>query len=200
MKKGQLTENRKTRYTKMVLRETLMEFMKTRPITDISIKEICAAADVSRTTFYSHYSDQYDLLRQIEEDTIAVTTEAFNKYDFARSKIEALKMMEELLDYVRKNTNSIQVLLGEYGDSSFQKKFFAFYFSRVFDKISRVGKLIDTVNTGYHLAFVITSNIGLTQHWLKNNMDKSIQEMAEMIIDLTYVPIKNSISKPKPRN
>jgi AcrR family transcriptional regulator len=197
MEKRQLTESRKTRYTKKVLRETLMEFMKTRPISGISIKEICAAADVSRTTFYSHYSDQYDLLRQIEDDTITVTNEAFNKYDFAANKIEAVKMMEELLGYVSKNVNSIQVLLGKYGSSDFQKRFFAFYFSKVFDKIAHAGKLIDRVNAGYHLAFVMTSNIGLTQHWLENNMDKSIQEMAEMIIDLTYVPIRNSMNKLK---
>jgi AcrR family transcriptional regulator len=197
MEKRQLTENRKTRYTKKVLRETLMEFMKTRPIFDISIKEICAAADVSRTTFYSHYRDQYDLLRQIENDTIAVINEAFNKYDFVMSKIEAVKMMEELLGYVSKNVNSIQVLLGEYGSSDFQKRFFAFYFSKIFDKLVRADKLIDAVNRGYQLAFAITSNIGLIQHWLKNNMDKSIQEMAEMIIDLTYVPIRNSVNKLK---
>ncbi|MDR2632126.1 MAG: TetR family transcriptional regulator [Treponema sp.] len=29
---------------------------------DITIKEICDLADVSRPTFYTHYRDQYDLL------------------------------------------------------------------------------------------------------------------------------------------
>jgi AcrR family transcriptional regulator len=125
MGKTQLKENRKTRYTKMVLRETLMEFMKTRPISDISIKEICATADISRTTFYVHYKDQYDLLRQIEEDALVFIDEVMNKYNFFGSKREDIQMMKEILSYVSNNTSSTQVLLGEYGDTNFQKTLFS---------------------------------------------------------------------------
>ena len=65
----QVKESRKTRYTKMVLRDSLMELMKTKPISAIYIKEICTLADISRATFYKYYTDQYDLLRKTEEET-----------------------------------------------------------------------------------------------------------------------------------
>ena len=60
-------DNRKVRYTKMVTRDSLMELMKTRSILNIAVKDICDLADISRSTFYDHYKDQFDLLRQIED-------------------------------------------------------------------------------------------------------------------------------------
>ena len=59
-------ENRKIRYSKKVIRDSLMELMESKPILSVSIKDICELADISRSTFYSHYKDQYDLLRQVE--------------------------------------------------------------------------------------------------------------------------------------
>lgn len=34
--------------------------MKKKSIMDITIKEICALAGLSRSTFYTYYKDQYD--------------------------------------------------------------------------------------------------------------------------------------------
>ena len=66
-----MKENRKTRYTKMVLQNSLFELMEKKPIEKITIKELCENADINRTTFYAHYSDQYDLLAKIENETIS---------------------------------------------------------------------------------------------------------------------------------
>ena len=66
-----MKESRKTRYTRMALEDSLIELMTKKPISKITIKELCENADINRTTFYSHYSDQYDLLRQIEDDALS---------------------------------------------------------------------------------------------------------------------------------
>ncbi|HCA30580.1 MAG TPA: TetR/AcrR family transcriptional regulator, partial [Ruminococcaceae bacterium] len=65
-----MKESRKTRYTRMVLQDSLLELMKNKPISKITIKELCETADINRTTFYAHYRDQYDLLRTIEGETL----------------------------------------------------------------------------------------------------------------------------------
>jgi hypothetical protein len=53
------------------LRNSLIELMKKKSILRITAKEIYDAADIGRTTFYAHYRDPYDLLDQIESETIA---------------------------------------------------------------------------------------------------------------------------------
>ena len=64
-------ENRRTRYTRQVLREAFVELMKEQPIEKVTVTRICELADVSRGTFYLHYRDPYDLLEHMEDEFLA---------------------------------------------------------------------------------------------------------------------------------
>jgi len=120
-KENSPVENRKIRYSKMVIRDSLIELMKTKSILNVSIKDICELADISRSTFYAHYKDQYDLLRHIEEETLAYFEDMLNRYKDKHSKKETAQMVEEMLTYMANNGNSIQVLLSENGDLAFKR-------------------------------------------------------------------------------
>ena len=178
-------ESRKIRYTKMVLRDSLMELMKTEPILSISIKDICKLADVSRSTFYAHYKDQYDLLRQIEEETLAYFEDMLNKYKDKRHKKETFMMVEEMLTYIANNGNSIQVLLSENGDISFQKKMFRHFTSHNQIKKYLSEKQQDDETKYYYSVFLVHGAIGLVQQWLKNNASMPVPQLARMLLKWT---------------
>lgn len=54
--------------TKKLLSEALISLMKKKPFEKISITDICDAAMIHRTTFYTHYDDKYDLLLEITSE------------------------------------------------------------------------------------------------------------------------------------
>lgn len=62
--------DRRTKYTKMVISEAFMQLIKSKPIQKITVADICALADISRPTFYLHYSDIYTLIDEIGENMI----------------------------------------------------------------------------------------------------------------------------------
>ena len=185
MEKKQPGESRRIRYTKMVLRESLMELMKTKPISAISIKEICAKADISRSTFYTYYADQNDLLRKTEEETLAFIDANLSKYaHYKNDKRGALRMVEEILQYVMDNNKSIYVLFSENGDIDFQKTLFSsMYQKNVLKPLT--DKLPDEQTKQYYFLFIVTGTIGLIYHWIKSGMDKSIHELAKLITGIT---------------
>ena len=185
MENKQFKDSRRTRYTKMVLRESLMELMKTKPIASISIKEICAIADISRSTFYTYYADQYDLLQKTEEETLAFIDNNLKKYAYYKNdKHGTLRMVEEVLQYVADNNKSIYVLFSENGDINFQKTLFSSMYQKNVLK-SLTDKLPDEQTKQYYFLFIVTGTIGLIYHWIKSGMDKSIHELAKLIIDIT---------------
>ena len=55
--------NRKRSYSRMVIRQALLDILKTTPLSKVTVTDICKRADVNRTTFYANYEDIYDLLR-----------------------------------------------------------------------------------------------------------------------------------------
>jgi AcrR family transcriptional regulator len=68
MEKSERKNDRRVRYTKTALKQSLLELMRDRPIEKITVKDICEKADINRGTFYAHYTDPYDLLTQIEDE------------------------------------------------------------------------------------------------------------------------------------
>lgn len=62
--------DRRTKHTKMVIRDAFLTLVKTKPIQKITIADICELADISRPTFYLHYRDIYALLDEIGENML----------------------------------------------------------------------------------------------------------------------------------
>jgi AcrR family transcriptional regulator len=186
MEKAPKKENRKTRYTRMVIRDSLIELMKQRPITDISIKEICALADVSRPTFYAHYRDQYDLLQSIEDETSAF----FENVIFADgtkklSKREIALKFEEVFQYIETNSNSVQVLLSENGDIGFQRKIFRQFIARLQHVMTHYSeKKLDEGKNEYYSVFIVHGSSSLVHQWLKCGMNIPKNELPTMLIEL----------------
>lgn len=58
--------DRRIRYTKQVIKDSLFALMKEKPVEKITVKELCAAADINRATFYAHYDTLTALLEEIE--------------------------------------------------------------------------------------------------------------------------------------
>lgn len=54
--------------TRKLLSNALIDLMQLRPFGSISVIDICDAAMIHRTTFYSHFVDKYDLLRYTIDD------------------------------------------------------------------------------------------------------------------------------------
>jgi AcrR family transcriptional regulator len=180
----ELKQSRKTEYTRTALRDSLIELMKEKPVTKITIKELCEKADINRTTFYTHYHDQYELLRQIENETITYFEDRLKKYDDKYSRGETTQMIEELFQYISNNRNSIQVLLSENGDINFQKKVFHHFTHH--EQVMKYfpDKALNSETREYFSIFVVNGTVGLMQHWLKNNMNIPVRELAKLLIKM----------------
>lgn len=180
--------NRKIRYTRMVLQDSLIELMRKKPITKITIKELCEKADINRTTFYAHYSDQYDLLNKIEEEALSWVKESIadllNKTDIH----ETIEVLEKICQSFVENNRYLQVLMSETGNIDFQKELFTI----IYQECGISPPLIVNTNLDMdedYFVFVVNGSVGLIRHWFKKGFGKSAREMAETILNMA-LPMK----------
>jgi AcrR family transcriptional regulator len=61
-------EDKRVTKTKALLKQTLVQLLDEKPFEQITVKELCQRAYVSRITFYTHYSDKYALVDGLFED------------------------------------------------------------------------------------------------------------------------------------
>jgi len=57
-------------YTKMVLKDALLNELKKKPYEKIGIVKLCDVAQISRSAFYLHYDSLDDLLKEIVEEAL----------------------------------------------------------------------------------------------------------------------------------
>ncbi|UJL45336.1 TetR/AcrR family transcriptional regulator C-terminal domain-containing protein [Virgibacillus sp. NKC19-16] len=171
--------DRRKKYTRKVLKDSLINLLKTKQISSITVKEICEQADINRSTFYTHYSDHFALLEQIEEEIIADLNTYLNQYNFEQEE-EALQMTEKLLEYVASKYDVCQTLLNENADHSFERR--VMEVARTFIIKSWMSNNEADPEFGeYASTFVVSGSIYVIKHWLANNMDQSTKQIARLI-------------------
>lgn len=176
--------DRKTRYTRMALQDSLMELMRDKPINKITIKELCEKADLNRTTFYAHYTDQYDLLRKIGDESLAWAKEAITVLTEKTDAHETMKVLESICQYLAQNSKHLQILMSEQGDTDFQKELLILIYQQcgINPAADHNGDKAEL-----YFRFVVTGSVGLIQHWLKTGLKQSPVEIAEIIYDMAVL-------------
>ena len=72
-------EDRRIKRTKRFLSMALVELLAEKPVNEITVKELTERSDVNRATFYRHYRDIYDMLRQMEQELFGEFTAALGQ-------------------------------------------------------------------------------------------------------------------------
>ncbi|MDD3224350.1 MAG: TetR/AcrR family transcriptional regulator C-terminal domain-containing protein [Clostridium sp.] len=175
--------DRRVKYTKMVIRNSFIKLLKQKPISKITIKEICENADVNRATFYAHYQNQYDLLNKIEARLIDDINAYLSNYEFKDNMDIASKMLEKILDYVKENSDIFDILLISNGDMTFQNEFIKIITKQHFSPDTRSGSL-SKEDAAYIFSFSSSGSIGVIQKWLKDDMKKPTNKLAELILKI----------------
>ena len=174
--------DRRKKYTRMVLRKSLLQLLKQKSFSSITVKEICERADINRSTFYAHYSDQFELLETIEDEIVSDMKQYIDTYNL-QEKEDALRMTEKLISYFAAKQEELIILLNASGETSFERKV------REVAQTSIRNEWIDTENadqplSSYMSAFIISGSVHVLKMWLLGGMEEPPHAMAKLINNL----------------
>ena len=179
-------ENRRIKVTKMLLKNSFIQLLKSKDISKITIKELCEHADINRSTFYAHFKDQYDLMDYIQTELIDNIEYRLSPY-LKRETSEATKeMLTDIFDYIKENASICKILLSERGDLLFQKRVLSLIYGKYIGDL-REKRGISKEDADYVYAYTITGSIGVIQKWLHDDMKKSSEFMAKMLLEVTAI-------------
>jgi AcrR family transcriptional regulator len=171
--------DRRVKYTKALLKEALVDLLKKQHISKISVKALCEAADVNRSTFYAHYIDQFDLLRQVEDEVINNLKSYLEQYVDDRMPITE-QNLKGILEYAKANADLFTVLLGENCDHAFHKDLMNLVELVPFQYNAPESK------KKYILNFAVTGCVSILHRWLIEGTVESPGEMAELVLKIIY--------------
>ncbi len=177
-------EDRRVKYSKMVLKDSFIKLLEKKDISKISIKEICEDADINRATFYAHYNDQYDFMKRIQDDLLENIENYLTVYTKNEPPTIPVDSVEHIFEYIKENARLCKLLLSDRGDLNFQKRVLMLVYEKNMIDLIRNG-VTSKEDAEYTFAFILTGCVGVIQKWLNDDMVKSPRYMAEIIIKLT---------------
>lgn len=170
--------------------KALLFLLEKKPFEYITISEICETAEVNRSTFYLHYENTSDLLKE----TTAYVLDNFASYfsvdaesittKFADCDLQDLKFVNEkylhpYLSFIKENQRVFSAVLSQ--PTAFDSKTI---FRRLFDNIFK--PILDRFHyprdeQNYVMMFYLNGITAIITEWLKDGCQKSIEDISAII-------------------
>ncbi len=132
-----MTQNVKdlrVRRTRKLLQKALLETTAEKGFANVTVRDIVERAMVNRATFYRHYEDKFDLLKEYMEelsrmiDSEGVGSSSDDGQDISADSPPA--GLVNLLKHMQANTEFYRVMLGNKGNPAFCAQGFHGYINR----------------------------------------------------------------------
>ena len=164
-------EDRRARRARKLLKESLLELMKRKTFSDISVRDVTDAADMNRATFYLHYSGTAELLQSVEEDLLAELqslVDAHMQETFAVGSVAPV--FEPVLDFAVEHRETCTILFASSEASGFFQAIQRLVHENGAPLVRTWFRPADPRLTDYLLNFLAWGFIGLLSEWFEKDM------------------------------
>ena len=169
--------NRRILYTKKIIKESLIDLLKSKKIHEVTVTDICKKSNINRGTFYTHYKDAYDLLKSIEDELfnqISIYIEETPVEDY--KDVLLLKALELIYD----NKDLCKILFSRQMETNIMDRIIYVASKSKIDKLVSSSK-VDDVFLDYFIKYTVGGVVSVIQTWLENDLNEPPKEIVRII-------------------
>ena len=175
--------------TAVKMDRAFLELLHEKDFTDISIIEVCDRAGVNRSTFYSHYDNTYDLLREAQNYIMDEFWKSFDgktiPKDLTNVPKEKLNFISPeylvpYLQFIKRNKFLFRVYMQNIHnfDNAATGKYF---FDEIFVPVSERFRITDKTVINYMMNYYLSGITAIVAEWVKRDCADDIMFMCEII-------------------
>ena len=171
------------------MNNALINLLDKKDFEDITVKEICQAASVNRSTFYLHYENTYDLLKETIEN---LYKDFFSRYDSNLSMdrinnksnddlfLITPKYLKPYLSFVQDNKKIFKLMY--FKNEVFNgRNMYEDWLDKIFRPILSKFNVKNEEEQSYIMLFHLQGLIGLIMEWVKNDCKMPIDDLINVI-------------------
>lgn len=172
--------DRRIRRTRTMLKQGLAELMREKDFKDITVKDITDRMDLNRGTFYLHYTDTYDLLEKLENETLDDFQAMIDAHRPQAGEFSLRPVIEPIADYIVENADICKLLFENKASNDFVIKFQHLIGRNGAGFIQERLPHASAETLDYCFGFITYGMIGMLKHWFDTGMKMSRQEIVTM--------------------
>jgi len=174
--------------TYKLLKNALLQLLSKQSFDTIKVNDICNLAMIHRTTFYSHFSDKYELLDYVIKDIENELLSGFDVTKYCSSREFYRDLVMHLLEYLGSNKIFFKNMLNNnYGAgiiTVFHNSAIK-YITDLIEKENTSGKVF-SVPSVVMSEFYSGAVTAIIMWWIKSNSKISEKQLCDYIISMIF--------------
>ena len=177
-------KNRSVLRTQKLLKDGLTELMMTKPVQNITVRELTDYVNLNRGTFYLHYRDIQDLLENMENDMLDEFVEINNSYQREELNGKPFPLICDLYRFLGKNSEFVKLVLLTNQEQNFKNRLKDIIRERCMNDWDKIFAHADPKLSDIYSAYVLSGCIGIIENWIQNDTHQTPEELARYTEDI----------------
>ncbi len=170
----------------MLLKNAFLDLMSEGAASKITVKALCDKAELNRSTFYLHYYEPNDILKEIEDEIMGSLSEYLSRIGSQREGDE-VEYIIRLLDYIKDNDKVFRTLLLDNDNPYFTRKFVKTALDRMFSVIKFTP---DEATGSFVYSYIVNGCLAIMTDWLRSGYALPVRELSELCASLAIGTLK----------
>lgn len=188
--------DRRTRRTRLALKTAFIELILEKGYDAVTILDVTGRADYNRGTFYKHFIDKEDLLREIHDDLLTDLAEALVRPYEGLRQVNADMISPSILQlfrHIESHKHDFLALLTVSREKLHADLLQTFRHSMQEDMHIEMKPGAPQLDYDILLSYQTSATVGVIMHWAETRFRYSAEYMTEQLIALVNTPIDHIV-------
>lgn len=179
--------------TKKLLRDALIQLLKEKDLSSITVQDITDKAELTRGTFYLHYRDKQHFLIQSTDEMLndlieQVKSPKMEKKYSNSDKINPPVSFLNLFKYIAEDSEYFRLMLSDSGFPQFRSHLLNLVQKQIYGEL--ISSVVQSeeqlaISKEILISYITSAHIGVICTWLEDGMKFSPEYMAAQLTQLT---------------
>lgn len=178
-------------FTKKAIKDTFIELLNERPLSQITVKDIVERCGINRNSFYYHFHDIPSLIEEIVMEEAARIISEYPTFDSLEMGFNAA------IDFAKKHRRAILNIFKSINRDIFEQYLWKVcdYVVASFFKTAVAGKPISEEDRDIMIQFYKAQCFGMVIDWLRSGMKDDVHHKIHRICELQKGMIEEMIRR-----
>lgn len=184
-------EERRIRRTKNTFKRHLIELVKEKGYSAVTVTDIVVRADYNRSTFYTYYLDKEDLASQLIDEMMTLLNDSF----FKPFKIKKMVQYEEIENHIQntffqhiyENRHFYELLSVSNSIPNLKERFLE-EFKKMFLNIRYLDEMNNIINIEHYNTYKMYGSYGIILEWVTNGCKEDPNQFSATLLSIFQTP------------
>ncbi len=167
--------------SRKMIRHAFVELILEKELEKITVKSIVEKAEISRGTFYAHYSDIYAVIEEIENETMSKMIEFLNDFEDVDLLQNPMPFLLKMEHFFKQDIEFYRMLIYTKGAPTFITKLKAVLMEKILSYKENIHSIQEREEYILNVNFIVSGLVSLYQDWFAGKVECSLEELTTSV-------------------